>query len=313
MARDLDDPARLFWAVCFDRLNSLQAGDFERGRQQLDVMTQLSDELREPVMLWVSAYHQASEALLLGDSAHAEELATRALELGTSSRATRRLWVLWSPADGDEVPAGTSRRARVTHLRRGRTKSRSCGISGRRGVGPHRGGQRRGGVGPARAGVGRRVRRHPPRRDAAGRGGHLRQGHHQARCLGAGRAPVGVPRPVPRSTRLSGRERARSGLLLSGRSVGRPRPGRSGGDVLRRGPGDEHAGPDEVRPGADPARLGSNAPGETRRLATATGTRALLEQARATASVHGYGAVERRALRALQQPQRHENVSGSQA
>ena len=76
---------RQFWAVHSDRNNAMQSGDFERASAHLSTMQELSEHLREPMMVWVTAYHQAAESLTRGDHERAEGLATTAWHLGQES------------------------------------------------------------------------------------------------------------------------------------------------------------------------------------------------------------------------------------
>ncbi len=85
LARDLDDPARLFWSVCADRSNTIQTAQAERSTRHLAVARSLAERFRQPMMMWVVAYHEAADALVRGESERAEELATQALEIGTES------------------------------------------------------------------------------------------------------------------------------------------------------------------------------------------------------------------------------------
>ena len=85
LARELNDPVRLFWTAHFDRDAAVQEGDFARGTRHLEVMKTLAERLRQPMMVWVSTYHEAVESLIVGDHERAEELATLALEIGTES------------------------------------------------------------------------------------------------------------------------------------------------------------------------------------------------------------------------------------
>lgn len=85
LAEDLGDPVRHFWAVHFDCNNAMQEGAFDRFRRHLGTMRSLSERLGQPMLAWVTTYHEATEKLLAGDTASAEDLVTRALELGTES------------------------------------------------------------------------------------------------------------------------------------------------------------------------------------------------------------------------------------
>ena len=85
LARAIGDPVRQFWAVHSDRNNAVQSGDFERASANLSTMQELSQRLREPMMVWVTAYHEAAESLIRGDHERAEHLATLAWHLGQDS------------------------------------------------------------------------------------------------------------------------------------------------------------------------------------------------------------------------------------
>ncbi len=85
LAEELNEPVRLFWAMHFDRNNAIQEGDFERAAHHLGVMKGLSERLRQPMMVWVTTYHEAVEAMMFGDDERAEQLANLALEIGTDS------------------------------------------------------------------------------------------------------------------------------------------------------------------------------------------------------------------------------------
>jgi tetratricopeptide (TPR) repeat protein len=85
LAEELNEPVRLFWAMHFDRNNAIQERDFERAAHHLGVMKGLSERLRQPMMVWVTTYHEAVEAIMFGDHERAEQLATLALEIGTDS------------------------------------------------------------------------------------------------------------------------------------------------------------------------------------------------------------------------------------
>lgn len=85
LARELGDPAQLFWSLCADRSNATQTGQVERSMRHLSQAKALAQRLRQPMMLWVAAYHEAADALVLGEPERAEELAKQALEIGLES------------------------------------------------------------------------------------------------------------------------------------------------------------------------------------------------------------------------------------
>ena len=81
-AESLGDPGLLFRALTGRRFTALKDGDFELGANLLERARQLSDRLREPAFLWLHAVHEATEALMLGDTVEAETRAERALRIG---------------------------------------------------------------------------------------------------------------------------------------------------------------------------------------------------------------------------------------
>ncbi len=74
LAKSLDDPIRLFWALHFDCHNQLQQGEVEEARRQFTMMRSIAEELGQPMLAWVSSFHDATEALASGDPDRAEEL-----------------------------------------------------------------------------------------------------------------------------------------------------------------------------------------------------------------------------------------------
>ncbi len=275
-------------------------------------MTQLSDELREPVMLWVSAYHQASEALLLGDSAHAEELATRALELGTSSAQPDAFGFFGA-------------QLMVTRYQQGRLAELASLISDvaeqNPGVAAY---QAAVALGHTEAGNDAEALGLLERASVDGFVDILRDVTQLDAVAIYVRVTTELGASGPAEPLLEFLAPYRDQLVFQGVSVHDPVSYYLGGlsAVLGR---------DEAAESYFAEALEMSMRGRMRFAQAQTQlawgrmllarpaasqqqrARALLEQARATASVHGYGAVERRALRALQQPQRRENVSGSQA
>ncbi len=83
LARVLADPYHLFFAAVYRRISAINSGDGQIGAECLDLMQSLSEGLRQPILMWISAFHEAAEALVVGDPERAEELSSRALEVGT--------------------------------------------------------------------------------------------------------------------------------------------------------------------------------------------------------------------------------------
>ena len=85
LAYELGDPLRLHWAAHFRHMNVTQGADFEQADACLSTIRELSDRLGQPMITWATTYHEAGHALFAGDHQRAEDLATRALAIGTDS------------------------------------------------------------------------------------------------------------------------------------------------------------------------------------------------------------------------------------
>ncbi len=85
LAEVLGDPETLYHAGSNSQVNLMQAGDFESATRCLDTLRALSDRLRQPTLMWMTAFKEAGEAIMAGDPERAEQLATVAFEMGTDS------------------------------------------------------------------------------------------------------------------------------------------------------------------------------------------------------------------------------------
>ena len=85
LAAELGDPVQRFWAADISHMSALTAGDFERHAACFAEMQRLSERLRQPMLTWVTTFHEAANALLTGDPDRAESLANDALQVGTDS------------------------------------------------------------------------------------------------------------------------------------------------------------------------------------------------------------------------------------
>ncbi len=85
LADGLDDPNHLFFAVVYRRISALQSADRQVADQCLDRMRSLSERLRQPILLWITKFHEGGTALSVGAPEEVEALATAALEIGTES------------------------------------------------------------------------------------------------------------------------------------------------------------------------------------------------------------------------------------
>jgi class 3 adenylate cyclase/tetratricopeptide (TPR) repeat protein len=79
------DPLGQFWSAAWAYIDTTAAGQFDLADGCLATEEAISSRLQEPTMVWVSAFQEASRALRRGESDRAEELATRALEIGSAS------------------------------------------------------------------------------------------------------------------------------------------------------------------------------------------------------------------------------------
>ena len=85
LAEALDDPEALYHAGSNNQVNAMQAGDFDLATHYMERLRALSDRLRQPTLMWMTAFKEAGLAIMAGDSGRAEELASAAFELGTDS------------------------------------------------------------------------------------------------------------------------------------------------------------------------------------------------------------------------------------
>jgi tetratricopeptide (TPR) repeat protein len=85
LAEELGDPDLLYGACLHARINAMESGDFDAAADYLARMSQLSEQLRLPALLWHTAFSQATESLRLGDTERAMKLADAALQLGQES------------------------------------------------------------------------------------------------------------------------------------------------------------------------------------------------------------------------------------
>ncbi len=85
LAEALGDPEVLYHAGSNFQVNAMQAGDFELATGCLDNLRTVSDRLRQPTLMWMTAFKDTGVAIMAGDSERAEELATATFEMGTDS------------------------------------------------------------------------------------------------------------------------------------------------------------------------------------------------------------------------------------
>jgi class 3 adenylate cyclase len=83
LAEALGDPYHLYFAAVYRRISAMDTGDADVPTRCLDLMRSLSQRLQQPILTWITTFHEASDALVVGDPERAEELSTQALEIGT--------------------------------------------------------------------------------------------------------------------------------------------------------------------------------------------------------------------------------------
>jgi len=84
-AQACGDPVHRYWATDNAHMIAMQAGDFETAAACLATIKTLSERLQQPTMRWTTTFNEAADALVAGDADRAEELATRAVQIGTDS------------------------------------------------------------------------------------------------------------------------------------------------------------------------------------------------------------------------------------
>jgi tetratricopeptide (TPR) repeat protein len=85
LAEGLGDPEILYHAGSNNQVNAVQAGDFEMAFQCLHDLRAISNRLRQPTLMWMTAFKEVGEAIIAGETERAERLATATFEMGTDS------------------------------------------------------------------------------------------------------------------------------------------------------------------------------------------------------------------------------------
>ncbi len=82
LAYHLGDPAAQFWAIGNRMRTLVEAGRVEEAAEHFARMSEVSSELGQPVMRWMTLFTTAQWSLLRGESATGERLAEEAYQLG---------------------------------------------------------------------------------------------------------------------------------------------------------------------------------------------------------------------------------------
>ncbi len=85
LAEVLGDPEALYHAGSNNQVNAMQAGDFDLAARCLENLRTLSNSLRQPTVMWMTAFKEAGDAIMAGDPERAEQLANAAFEMGTDT------------------------------------------------------------------------------------------------------------------------------------------------------------------------------------------------------------------------------------
>ena len=84
-AERIGDPLLLSWAAEYACLAATSGGDIDEADRCLEIVGSLADQLDQPDLHWNVTYLRAARAMIAGDTDHAEQLATEALQIGTDS------------------------------------------------------------------------------------------------------------------------------------------------------------------------------------------------------------------------------------
>jgi class 3 adenylate cyclase len=111
LARDLGDPAALWWAVGHRMRATFEAGMVEESGDLFTWLQSLASDIGQPALLWQAGYSKAQRTLLHGDHVEGERLAAAAFELASSSGEPDALayylaqldQVLWLQGRGGEA------------------------------------------------------------------------------------------------------------------------------------------------------------------------------------------------------------------
>ena len=84
-ATRVGDPALVFWAAMWRGEIAARAGDVDEFDRCIEIHGAMADRLGQPIFEWGHTFSQGMRALIAGDTNRAEELATRALQIGSDS------------------------------------------------------------------------------------------------------------------------------------------------------------------------------------------------------------------------------------
>ena len=82
-AERVGDPLMLLWAADFGYIAAASAGDIDEVDRCIEIMGSMAEQLDQPTLNWVNTFIPAARAMIAGEIAQAELLATEALQIGT--------------------------------------------------------------------------------------------------------------------------------------------------------------------------------------------------------------------------------------
>jgi class 3 adenylate cyclase len=85
LAESIGDPELLYRASSHGQINGVQSGDFALVDRCMESMRTLSERLRQPTLMWMTAFKEAAQALIVGEADRAEQLAGVAHQMGVGS------------------------------------------------------------------------------------------------------------------------------------------------------------------------------------------------------------------------------------
>jgi class 3 adenylate cyclase/tetratricopeptide (TPR) repeat protein len=85
VATELDDPVGRFRVAHIAFPLAIRASRFELASECLATVRERAHGLRQPTLVWIASYYDTSQALINGDLEEAEQLAARALDVGTAA------------------------------------------------------------------------------------------------------------------------------------------------------------------------------------------------------------------------------------
>jgi DNA-binding SARP family transcriptional activator len=82
-AERVGDPAQLYWAAMWRAETAARAGDIDEMDRCIQIHGSMAAQLDQPIFTWGHTFVSAMRAQLSGDTDRAEQLATKALQIGT--------------------------------------------------------------------------------------------------------------------------------------------------------------------------------------------------------------------------------------